>query len=566
MEAKKRGMRWQHAIYAIMLLLAAVLVIVMWQIPHQDRRFYFGNTMKMTDGWVFEAVDGTAYSVDLDKVAKIPENITEGIRMSYVLPEDSLIPYDTIGIYSAYQRIRVFISDTLIYDSKDQNLVYHGVDKTDGSFWSLVSLPGDFKGKELFLEITSPYPDYRVPTGTYYLGTRAAVLASILGGSVWRLIVSVFLILLGVFLLILSSVAYKHKGFWYSSTSYFSITVISLGLWFFAERNLFQLFFGNANGITFLSYMALKMFMISFLQYFVHSFPNHFKRINLTLRLLLYLDLILSSVLQLLKIFDYYEMLPYFHSLVVINILAIAVESTLERFYYHNYAANYMFICNVVLAVFSLCEIITFYQNDRNYMGLILCVGVVLYAVILYIFEMHRVALTVHRASQRDYFRNLAMLDVLTGCFNRGVMQQWLDAHEPKDPEEKKRYCVILCDVDHLKIINDQYGHQMGDTAIIRTAQLLKESFGDHGICCRIGGDEFACFLEKISEETLKKRVVLFEQAVKNSNEEFVFPFGASVGFAYFDPKQDKDLSDTLNRADRGMYIKKEAHHREGQS
>ncbi len=86
----------------------------------------------------------------------------------------------------------------------------------------------------------------------------------------------------------------------------------------------------------------------------------------------------------------------------------------------------------------------------------------------------------------------------------------------------------------------------------------------DRGICCRIGGDEFACFLDKIPEETLKKRILLFEQAVLNSNEEFPFPYGASIGYAYFDPEQDKSLTDTLNRADQSMYVKKQAHHKKG--
>ncbi len=79
------------------------------------------------------------------------ETMKKGMRyqhMFYVL-----VPYDTVGAFSAFQRIRFFINDTLIYDSKDQNLIYHGIDKTDGSFWCLVSLPGDYKGKMITMEI-----------------------------------------------------------------------------------------------------------------------------------------------------------------------------------------------------------------------------------------------------------------------------------------------------------------------------------------------------------------------------------------------------------------------------
>ncbi|MCR5031351.1 MAG: GGDEF domain-containing protein [Lachnospiraceae bacterium] len=565
METNRKGMWYQHLFYVLVLIFSLIVVVGVWMIPHQDRKFYFGKAMVMADGWVYESYDGKAYLVNLDNVSKIPENMEEGLRMSYTLPDNSLFPYDTIGVFTAFQRVRFFINDTLIYDSKDQNLIYHGVDKSDGSFWNLVSLPGDFKGKTLTMELTSPYADYRVPTGTYYLGTRAAVYASILFGSMWRLVTAFFLILLGLFLLILSCVVYRRDRFWYTGTTYFSISVMCLGVWFFVERNLFQLFFGNANVTTFMSFLALKLFIITFLQYFRHSFPAHFKRVNQLLLIVLYIELIASTILQMFKVLDYYEMIIPFHALIVLTIICILTESILERFYYRNYAANYMFISNVILAIFSLCEIITFYRNDRTFMGLILCAGVVLYSLILYLFEMRRVAVTVHRANQSEYFRNLAMLDVLTGCFNRGVMQQWLEAHEPKELREKRRCCVLLCDVDHLKTINDSYGHQMGDQAIIRTGILLKESFLDHGICCRIGGDEFACFLEKISEETLKKRMHLFEQAVRNSNEEFSFPYCVSIGYAFFDEEKDQNLSATINRADQNMYLKKNAHHKDGE-
>ncbi len=85
-----------------------------------------------------------------------------------------------------------------------------------------------------------------------------------------------------------------------------------------------------------------------------------------------------------------------------------------------------------------------------------------------------------------------ARFDALSGLKTRSLF------HEEADLSLRQAngpFCLVLCDLDHFKHINDHYGHGAGDEVIARFGRLLKEVAGEAGICGRIGGEEFAVLL-----------------------------------------------------------------------
>ena len=114
----------------------------------------------------------------------------------------------------------------------------------------------------------------------------------------------------------------------------------------------------------------------------------------------------------------------------------------------------------------------------------------------------------------------------------------------------------VFADLDRLKHINDQYGHEAGDQAICLVANALQEVFGKNEMIVRYGGDEFLLvsrLLEpaQMEEKQQKVRKKLAEWKEKDKLE---YPLSVSIGYYYKDGQVSGSLEDYIERADESMY------------
>jgi len=154
--------------------------------------------------------------------------------------------------------------------------------------------------------------------------------------------------------------------------------------------------------------------------------------------------------------------------------------------------------------------------------------------------------------------RSLALTDGLTGFYNRRGF--WaLAAQQLRVAIRKSQgLWLFFADVDYLKEINDTYGHQEGDLALVRTAGALERTFRDSDILARLGGDEFAVLALEASSHHENAIIRRLEKKMKASNTgEFPYELSLSIGAARFDPKKPVSLEQLLTRADRSMYRQK---------
>jgi diguanylate cyclase (GGDEF)-like protein len=149
----------------------------------------------------------------------------------------------------------------------------------------------------------------------------------------------------------------------------------------------------------------------------------------------------------------------------------------------------------------------------------------------------------------------LALLDDLTGLHNRrGFLalagQQLKQAH--RNAQELLLFSV---DVDNLKQINDSYGHQKGDTALVQTAQALRRTFRNSDILARFGGDEFLALALEASVQNEQLIIDRLHENLKRANgAESRHFLSASIGIARFDPRLPATLEQLMERADQAMY------------
>jgi diguanylate cyclase (GGDEF)-like protein len=154
--------------------------------------------------------------------------------------------------------------------------------------------------------------------------------------------------------------------------------------------------------------------------------------------------------------------------------------------------------------------------------------------------------------------RHLALTDDLTCLYNRrgffAVATQLLKlAHRKVQP-----LLLFFCDLDNLKLINDSYGHQEGDLAIIRVADALERSFREADVIARIGGDEFVVMSLEASGRIEASLLCRLERNLRKASvDESRYKLSLSAGVARFDPKRPISLGELMSRADQAMYEQK---------
>ena len=157
------------------------------------------------------------------------------------------------------------------------------------------------------------------------------------------------------------------------------------------------------------------------------------------------------------------------------------------------------------------------------------------------------------------YIKKQAYVDVLSNVHNRSAYVLKIKQISLDSP-----FSVMLYDINGLKYINDTYGHETGDKAIIAVANVLQDTYDEESIF-RIGGDEFVVLLTDNDKDVTLQ---IFNSVIQkldafNEKKELPLPISVSKGIAFYDSKVDKSYSDVFNRADESMYEDKEEFYRQ---
>lgn len=143
--------------------------------------------------------------------------------------------------------------------------------------------------------------------------------------------------------------------------------------------------------------------------------------------------------------------------------------------------------------------------------------------------------------------------DQLTGLYNRAGFSVELDKITENDENKGKKLTVIMADLDGLKLINDTYGHEAGDTAIADAAFVLKSSCPDHTVCVRFGGDEMLALVP--GELDTDKLFRTIDEKLSKKTHEYTVSLSCGAYVTTIDRKFD--ITDAIKQADENMYYNK---------
>jgi diguanylate cyclase (GGDEF)-like protein len=169
-------------------------------------------------------------------------------------------------------------------------------------------------------------------------------------------------------------------------------------------------------------------------------------------------------------------------------------------------------------------------------------------------FVSNQVAIAIDRKQSELRLQFLSTHDILTGLYNRVYFEEELTRLQQS---RLFPISIVNMDVDGLKFVNDNLGHDKGDELLRRTAWLLKKGFRNEDMVARIGGDEFIVILPKTPEASANEVVNRLKNSIQNYNQNNVdFPIHLSVGIVTIE-ESNSDLREAIKLADLRMYDEK---------
>lgn len=156
-----------------------------------------------------------------------------------------------------------------------------------------------------------------------------------------------------------------------------------------------------------------------------------------------------------------------------------------------------------------------------------------------------------------------ADLDDLTGIYNRRAGREKLAEIIEDARREKKTLTVALIDVNELKKINDQYGHEEGDNLLSSMARVTKGCLGERDLIFRLSGDEFVLVFYAQNQQEAGRHMREISGRLRDEREKYSIFYEATFSFGLTEvyPGDRYTLSDIIRRADEQMYIQKRGYH-----
>lgn len=155
-----------------------------------------------------------------------------------------------------------------------------------------------------------------------------------------------------------------------------------------------------------------------------------------------------------------------------------------------------------------------------------------------------------------NQLEDLYVRDPLTGLFNRRGMSKFGVKLLEKAKKEDSSIIVVCSDIDNLKPINDLYGHEAGDNAILRAAIAISKSMPENSVNVRTGGDEFCSVLSGCYEKDMQQIIDSIGNSLDDYNNTSGLPYkvGCSCGYYQMKASETESIAQVAAFADEEMY------------
>ncbi|SHJ54370.1 GGDEF domain-containing protein [Parasporobacterium paucivorans] len=500
-------------------------------------------------GWMIAVDDVVHEDVTLPFNAKEAESGTPLILTKW-LPAS--IENDTFLFFRAsHQNVKAFIDGKEIYSFgwNEQRLFGH----SPASAWITVPIQKEYAGKQIQVELTGIYFSNMGRINAFYMGDKSSVLSYILGKRLGNLLISTVLLILGFTMITVALIPWKTKA----TSPLFRLGVLSVlvGIWSACTSNILQILTSDVFSLLNLEFLAFLLLLPTAF-WFLDSFEYY--KDKKVLYILFKISVILAIIIHILQLFniaDYMETIAAEHILLGISIIYLISDSVKALIKNNATREVRVLTISVILAfVCSALDIFKFYLCISVDDGFFTRIGMVIFIIIWASEIIMNMSQLLVKMTQTQLLEVLAYQDQMTGLKNRTAFEKKFQ--EYREPGMGEAY-VIEFDMNGLKLINDNYGHAIGDLILKGIADILKNEFNENASVYRIGGDEFciiAPHTESLTEEIIQNKIIRIKTAVVALGQDMDLNLSLASGYSTTIGSDIRNIDSAFKHADRLMY------------
>jgi diguanylate cyclase (GGDEF)-like protein len=492
-----------------------------------------------------QKLDGVVPGQEFSVYYQVPEDIGEGKSLCF---------------RSKNILMKVYVEGQCLYSSDEPEAALNS--KAVGTNWNYVDLPASSAGKQLEIRIRTTYASAKARIDNVYIGSDRESLLLTIYNKLFAIVTCIMFIFVGVLLIIVDIPvnAGQEKN---HELLYLGLFAASIALWCFMETYVVQIFTGDARTVHIVSCCMLMMIPIPTVLYLYEAYGDslkYFARIVVSLSVI---EFIVNIVLQITGKADFQLTLRLSHILLIIS-AAILFSTVMYHTIKENKKDTLLFFKILrglglgSIAISTVIDIIRYYLGTGDDPARYVRLGILIFILCYAGSSLEKSMDTIRLGERAEFISHLAYQDGLTGLGNRTLFNERLSSLDERKKKEKLEVAVIMFDVNNLKLVNDQLGHQMGDSMLVKSARIIQNIFGTTGECFRIGGDEFVVILSGSNlDKECKDYLSRFEAAVKNSNTTDIRPYRIHIasGYSIYSPDMGSlSLQEIQNQADTRMY------------
>lgn len=530
------------------LLIVSITTVVLICVDAKHKENKKDDMISFNKGWVVqcnnENIDVTTLPNDIGnpKKAKIIMRNTIG-----QINDDNQV----LMFFTVHQGVNVYIDNELRYKFYDSDNVRFGVHP--GNKHNIVELQKADSGKDIKIVLTPSYSKSAGYCPEFYCGDLRSCVGDLLIRDWFNIFASLFMLVFGVVMILIHLIIKKFTQY---KTTFLSmgLFIFFIGMWSFSESSIFNVYAINTANISMLTFSMLHLAGVPMFMFLKQIFSEKWGQAFEILSIITIAEYGVCLLLHITRVLDFSDTVVLAHCVYVLGVIIYAAAAIAARHTTKEQERG-LLVHGVLFVVLGAAADGFMYYNSITYRNSTFTqLTLLMYAFVPVVVMIRELTQHISLGRQVGSYKKIAYTDSLTGLGNRAGFNYDMSIIPQS---EYYKYSIINFDVNDLKVTNDKYGHECGDSLIITAAKAISEEFSAFGNCYRTGGDEFIAVLRRFDEKLYKKHMTKLRTYLDKVKLNEKVGITIASGFAEYRYDTDIDLYSTLNRADENMYEEK---------
>lgn len=528
---------------------------------------YFGkNTENVQKNYEFENIEqywrltkqGTEH-IDFTRLGSYMDEEKGVLSLYYQIPEldeKQTLVYRSKDVYT-----KVLADGQQIYETKVYESPYYN--HSPGNIWNQIDIDRSYAGKYLELQVYMVYDTSAITIDHILWGDEEDIIHSIISEKLMAAFLSILMILIGIVMIFMQMIPVFQRKNRNKGIIYLGLYAALVGGWCLLETNILQLYMDDVRIVQLLDNMVMvvdNLPLILYLDYYYNLLKKPFIRIYAYLQVGY---ILLCVVVQFSGKMDLHHMLK---GAWICTFLNVALLFACAIYFCYQFIKTKKLDKQVAIQLFGILALaVATFISASNYTQVdtmdraqFLRAGMLFFIIFFGISSQIRTYQLMEQGLKYNIVKNLAYVDGLTGVGNRTAYLEKLEKLEQQ--AEDLSLGIVFLDINNLKQVNDQQGHEQGDRLICTAAHIIQNTYGKQGKVFRIGGDEFCVLLEgRDLDRCYQDATKEFYHAIDEVNKEDDLRVIVQIaqGFSLCTTAKATEVNKAIAQADERMYSDK---------